>query len=84
MTPQDYKNYFYKLPGYENPMLEKRFFELSPIEKKVGVTISGKNRTKFKNLPNSQKNRAHTLSPARDFFYGLQDGWEGTFVLEIF
>ena len=32
-TPQDDKNCFFELPGYENPMLEKIFFELSPIEK---------------------------------------------------
>ena len=35
-TPQDDKNYFFKLPGYEHPSVEKRIFELSPIEK-VGV-----------------------------------------------
>ena len=38
-TPQDDKNYFFELPGYENPMLEKRIFELSPKEKN-GLTIS--------------------------------------------
>ena len=34
-TPHDDKNYFFELPGYENPMVEKRIFELSPIEKKL-------------------------------------------------
>ena len=34
-TPQDDKNYFFKLPGYENPRLGKRIFELSPIGKKL-------------------------------------------------
>ena len=34
-TPQDDKNYFFELPGYENPMLGKRIFELSPIGKKL-------------------------------------------------
>ena len=33
-TPQDDKNYFFELPGYENPMLERRIFELPPIEEK--------------------------------------------------
>ena len=33
--PHDPKKYFFKLPRYENPMLEKRIFELSPIEKKL-------------------------------------------------
>ena len=33
-TPHDDKNYFFELPGYENPMLEI-FFELSPIGKKL-------------------------------------------------
>ena len=23
-TPQDHENYFFELPGYENPMLEKK------------------------------------------------------------
>ena len=32
-TPQDYKNYF-ELPGYENPKIEKRIFELFSTEKK--------------------------------------------------
>ena len=34
-THQDDKNCFFELPGYENPMLGKRIFELSPIEKKL-------------------------------------------------
>ena len=34
-TPQDDKNCFFELPGYESPMLGKRIFELSPIEKKL-------------------------------------------------
>ena len=34
-TPQDDKNYFFELPGYGNPMLGKRIFELSPIGKKL-------------------------------------------------
>ena len=34
-TPQDDKNCFFELPGYGNPMLGKRIFELSPIEKKL-------------------------------------------------
>ena len=34
-TPQDQKKFFLVLPGYENPMLEKRIFELSPIGKKL-------------------------------------------------
>ena len=34
-TPQDHENNFFELPGYENPMLEKIFFELSPIGKKL-------------------------------------------------
>ena len=29
---------FFELPVYENPMLGKRIFKLSPIEKKVGLT----------------------------------------------
>ena len=33
-NPQDHKNYFFELPGYENPVIEKGIFELSPIEKK--------------------------------------------------
>ena len=33
--PQDDKNYFFELPGYENPMVEKRIFDLSAIEKKL-------------------------------------------------
>ena len=33
--PQDHEKYFFELPGYENHMLEKRIFELSPIEKKL-------------------------------------------------
>ena len=33
--PQDHKNYFYEIPGYENPMLGKRIFELSPKEKSL-------------------------------------------------
>ena len=32
-TPQDDKNCFFELPGYENPMVGKRIFDLSPIEK---------------------------------------------------
>ena len=32
-TPQGDKSYFFELPGYENPILGKRIFELSPIEK---------------------------------------------------
>ena len=36
-TPQDDKNYLFELPGYENPMLGKRIFDLSPI-KKVGLS----------------------------------------------
>ena len=31
--PRTMKIVFFELPGYENHMLEKRFFELSPIEK---------------------------------------------------
>ena len=27
------KKIFFELPGYENPLIEKRIFELSPIEK---------------------------------------------------
>ena len=34
-TPQDHENYFFELPGYVNSMIEKRIFELSPIEKKL-------------------------------------------------
>ena len=34
-TPQDGKNCCSELPGYENPMKEKRIFELSPIGKKL-------------------------------------------------
>ena len=34
-APQDNKNYFFELPGYENHMVEKRIFELFPIEKKL-------------------------------------------------
>ena len=33
--PQDDKNIFFELPGYEYPMLGKRIFDLSPIEKKL-------------------------------------------------
>ena len=32
---------FFELTGYENSMLENFFFELSPIGKKIGLTISG-------------------------------------------
>ena len=30
----DDENYFFELPGYENPMLGKRILGLSPIQKK--------------------------------------------------
>ena len=33
--PRDNENYFFELPGYENHMVEKRIFGLSPIEKKL-------------------------------------------------
>ena len=36
-TTQDYENYFFEMPGYEKPMVEKRIFYLSPIEKKLNV-----------------------------------------------
>ena len=32
-TPQDDRNYLFELPGYENPILGKRIFDLSPIKK---------------------------------------------------
>ena len=38
-TPQDDKNYLFEMPGYENPMVGKRIFELSPVEKKVSMTV---------------------------------------------
>ena len=31
--PPGWQNFFFELAGYENPMVEKRIFELSPIEK---------------------------------------------------
>ena len=34
-NPQDDKNCFFELPGYENPMLGKRIFEFSPIKNKL-------------------------------------------------
>ena len=34
-TQKDDGPYFFELPGYENPMVEKIIFELSPIEKKL-------------------------------------------------
>ena len=33
--PQDDKNIFFELPGYEYPMLGKRILDLSLIEKKL-------------------------------------------------
>ena len=33
--PRMTKIIFFELPGYENPMLEKGIFELSPIGKKL-------------------------------------------------
>ena len=36
LGPPRMTNYFFELPGYENPMLGKRIFDLSPIEKKLG------------------------------------------------
>ena len=39
-TPQDHNNYFFELLGYENLMLGKRVFELSPIEKSYYMPIS--------------------------------------------
>ena len=32
--PKMTKTIFFELPGYENPMLERRIFELPPIEEK--------------------------------------------------
>ena len=32
-TPQDHENNFFELPGYENPMLEKKILNYLPQEK---------------------------------------------------
>ena len=37
-TSQDHENNFFELPGYENPMLEKKFRIISH-RKKVGLTM---------------------------------------------
>ena len=68
--PGPWKRFFFWVARIWKPYARKKNFWVISHRKKVGVTISGKNRTKFKNPPNSQKNRAHTLSPAINFFYG--------------
>ena len=48
MDPHDTKNSFNKLPGYENPRLEKKILELSPIEKKLVLPYQALRGRKFK------------------------------------
>ena len=38
-TPQDHENNFFELPGYENPLLEKKTFLIISYRKKVVLTI---------------------------------------------
>ena len=50
MGPHDPKNSFNRLPGYENPRLEKNL-ELSPIGKKLVLPYQALRGQKFKMAP---------------------------------
>ena len=48
LGPLDPKNSFNRLPGYENPVVEKKNLELSPIEKKLVLPYQALRGRKFK------------------------------------
>ena len=48
MDPLNPKNYFNRLPGYENPRVETKILELSSLEKKLVLPYQAGRGRKFK------------------------------------